>query len=150
MLRRVQETSLNGYVPFSKIASGVRALRISELSVLIDLNFSGDNEHYRASYWWITFFAPSSSSYALPHLSEHFSFSTSSPAPEQPQSSLSKKRPAHIASIGPTTTVHLTQTLNLKVDITAAKPTPEALLVGIRRHDTDQRRQTVVEIVEEI
>jgi len=80
--------------------------------------------------WWITFFAPSSSDFALPALREHFRFE--SPA-ESPSSTKSKKKlpTARIAAIGPTTASHLKDALSLSVDAVAAKPTPAELATAI-------------------
>ncbi|KLO10585.1 tetrapyrrole biosynthesis, uroporphyrinogen III synthase [Schizopora paradoxa] len=82
--------------------------------------------------WWIAFFAPSSSDYAMPALREQFRLESTS-APDSPTSTKSKKKipAAKIAAIGPTTASHLKDTLSLHVDAVAAKPTPAELASAI-------------------
>lgn len=82
--------------------------------------------------WWIAFFAPSSTDFAMPALREHFRVESTS-TPESPSSTKSKKKfpVARIAAIGPTTASHLKDALSLHVDAVAAKPTPTELATAI-------------------
>ncbi|KAF8890775.1 tetrapyrrole biosynthesis, uroporphyrinogen III synthase [Infundibulicybe gibba] len=75
--------------------------------------------------WWIVHFAPSAAAFATPILREHFNI---------PSQLSEHDRPANtpkIVAIGPTTTAYLTNQLQLTVDVTSSKPTPEGLLEAI-------------------
>ena len=80
------------------------------------------DEQFLVKTWWITFFAPSSSSFAIPHLRNHFELASANG-----NSSASKRPVARIAAIGPTTANHLKDKLQLKVDVIAEKPKPQSL-----------------------
>ncbi|KAH8823957.1 tetrapyrrole biosynthesis, uroporphyrinogen III synthase [Flagelloscypha sp. PMI_526] len=76
--------------------------------------------------WWTTFFAPSSSEFVLPTLTQHFAFLPFAPAsPSQ--------RNSRVAAIGPTTQAFLETTANIHVDAVPSKPTPEELLRTIQK-----------------
>lgn len=79
--------------------------------------------------WWITFFAPSSSSFALPFLREHFCLSP------LPFSNDSIKTQARIAAVGPTTARYLKNEVGLHVDVMAPQPNAEALAKALREFE---------------
>ncbi|KAI0070877.1 tetrapyrrole biosynthesis uroporphyrinogen III synthase [Panus rudis PR-1116 ss-1] len=72
---------------------------------------------------WIVYFAPSAADFVTPILREHFSLPSESVPPSGGN--------VRLASIGPTTTTFLRDTLKLRVDVTAAKPNPDALVTAI-------------------
>jgi uroporphyrinogen-III synthase len=86
-----------------------------------------------ADRWWIVFFAPSSSSYVLPFLQEHFAFSST-------LSSTRLARPtglpaAFVAAIGPTTDAHLADVLHLDVHAVSPRPSAHDLAAALQAHD---------------
>lgn len=79
--------------------------------------------------WWFVFFAPSSSQFAYPMLSEHFQFiPKDSPSVSNATSALPIAR---VAAIGRVTSAFLEEELKVRVDAIAAKPSPEALAAAI-------------------
>ncbi|EEB96503.1 hypothetical protein MPER_04353, partial [Moniliophthora perniciosa FA553] len=82
--------------------------------------------------WWIIFFAPSAAQFVLPFIQEHFEL----PEETSNKSSNGSKPVARVAAIGPTTDTYLRETLHLRVDAMAAKPTPEDLVSAIVSFDS--------------
>ncbi|KAF7374977.1 Uroporphyrinogen-III synthase [Mycena sanguinolenta] len=90
------------------------SLRVTTLRA----NFPGAE----SDIWWIVFFAPSAAEFVAPFLRNHFDFrsadTTTPPA----------RHNARVASIGPTTSAFLQDTLNIVVDAVASKPSADNLL----------------------
>lgn len=72
------------------------------------------------------FFAPSAADFVTPILKKHFTLLHIG----NPVTSA-----AHVASIGPTTTAFLRDGLQLAVDVTAPKPSPDALASAVKYFD---------------
>ena len=84
-------------------------------------------------HWWIVYFAPSSGKHVSPILNKYFAIP---PKDDGDSDSISiGKRRARLAAIGPTTAASLESELGLRIDVVAAKPTPEALAEGISSVD---------------
>ncbi|KAJ7127091.1 tetrapyrrole biosynthesis, uroporphyrinogen III synthase [Mycena epipterygia] len=92
-----------------------------------DLKLALDSSSNKDYTWWIVFFAPSAAEFVTPFLRHHFDLRSS-------PTSLTR-RPARIASIGPTTSTFLRDKLNIWVDAEALKPTPDDLLQAISAYD---------------
>ncbi|KAI3612634.1 uroporphyrinogen-iii synthase [Moniliophthora roreri] len=90
------------------------------------------NNHTEVLRWWIIFFAPSAAQFVLPFLQEHFEL----PEETSNKSCDGSKPAARVAAIGPTTDTYLRETLHLRVDAMAAKPTPEDLVSAIVSFDS--------------
>ncbi|KAH9942853.1 tetrapyrrole biosynthesis, uroporphyrinogen III synthase [Amylocystis lapponica] len=73
--------------------------------------------------WWIVYFAPSAAEFVTPLLRHHFILPTVS------DTSLSTA--ANVAAIGPTTSAFLLETLRLRVDVTASKPSADSLVSAV-------------------
>ncbi|TBU24877.1 tetrapyrrole biosynthesis, uroporphyrinogen III synthase [Dichomitus squalens] len=83
--------------------------------------------------WWIVYFAPSSAKHVSPILSRHFDIPLTDDATGN--SSGTGSRGARLAAIGPTTASSLESDLGLRIEVIAAKPTPESLANGIVSFD---------------
>jgi len=81
---------------------------------------------------WVVFFAPSSSSYALPHLKKEFQFRFTKPGQEEPEDA-SKPRAIPIA-IGPTTATFLREEVGLHLEIVCKSPDPASLVQAIESY----------------
>lgn len=81
--------------------------------------------------WWIVFFAPSSSDFALPILQEYFDFRTEGLSPAD------GKHGARVAAIGPTTADHL-RSKSFQVDVVAKKPFAASLLEELSKYGADR------------
>ncbi|GJE95575.1 tetrapyrrole biosynthesis uroporphyrinogen III synthase [Phanerochaete sordida] len=98
--------------------------------------FASDLEKAMASVpserkdWWIVFFAPSAAEFVTPILRKHFTI------PDADSTSFSTK----IAAIGPTTQEFLANKLRIRVDVVAPKPSPDALVSGLRAFDSEKER----------
>ncbi|KAI0798174.1 tetrapyrrole biosynthesis, uroporphyrinogen III synthase [Abortiporus biennis] len=79
---------------------------------------------------WIVYFAPSAAAFVTPVLRKYLML------PDSSDNYSSSDLLAHIAAIGPTTSIYLVETLNLRVDVVAPKPTPDALAEAIVSFDT--------------
>ncbi|EJF55923.1 tetrapyrrole biosynthesis uroporphyrinogen III synthase [Dichomitus squalens LYAD-421 SS1] len=86
--------------------------------------------------WWIVYFAPSSAKYVSPILSRHFDIPLKDDATGN--CSGTGSRGARLAAIGPTTASSLESDLELRIEVIAAKPTPESLANGIVSFDEQQ------------
>ncbi|KAI0705998.1 tetrapyrrole biosynthesis uroporphyrinogen III synthase [Cerioporus squamosus] len=84
--------------------------------------------------WWIVHFAPSSAKHVLPILRKQFDMPTTV---KQDGENAGTLRRARLAAIGPTTSAYLESELQLRVDVVAAKPNPDALAQGIASWDGD-------------
>jgi uroporphyrinogen-III synthase len=78
---------------------------------------------------WIVYFAPSAAQFVTPILENYLSL----PRIAASSSGSSDRPPAKIATIGPTTFTFVQETLRLHVAATASKPSPDDLLLAIRR-----------------
>lgn len=87
--------------------------------------------------WWIVHFAPSSAKHVSPILDKFFNVSGTVTEGDT-------RRPAHVATIGPTTATSLKEELGMEVHVVASKPTPEALAEGIEAWDRDHLPTTEV------
>ncbi|KAJ7600762.1 tetrapyrrole biosynthesis, uroporphyrinogen III synthase [Mycena floridula] len=87
-----------------------------------DLKRAISDGNEKVTEWWIVFFSPSSAQFVLPHLEQHFNLSSTT---------LQDKMLARILAIGPTTSAFLHDTLHLKVDAVATKPSPEGVVTAI-------------------
>ncbi|THH21767.1 hypothetical protein EUX98_g8288 [Antrodiella citrinella] len=75
--------------------------------------------------WWIVYFAPSAAEFVTPILKRYYRL------PELDVEGNINAQDVHLAAIGPTTLTFLRDSLRLVVDVTAPKPTPEALVGAI-------------------
>lgn len=73
--------------------------------------------------WWIVYFAPSAAAFVTPILREHFALGC--------DAAEGARAVSRIAAIGPTTSIFLRETLQLRVDVTSPKPSPESLVAAI-------------------
>lgn len=91
---------------------------------------------------WISFFASSSSGFALPYLKQHFSLPHAGSSDESiiQESTL---KSARLAAIGTTTFEFLTGQAHLKVDALPAKPSAEHLVASIKSFDEKQRNASL-------
>ncbi|KAJ7475764.1 tetrapyrrole biosynthesis, uroporphyrinogen III synthase [Mycena latifolia] len=89
-----------------------------------DLKLALESHESDSNNWWIVFFAPSAAEIVTPFLRHHFDLRPMDPT-------FSPRLPARIASIGPTTSTFLRDTLRLQVDAEALKPAPDELLRAI-------------------
>lgn len=88
---------------------------------------------------WISFFAPSSSGFALPYLKQHFSLPHAGSSDESTIIMQEKTlKSARLAAIGTTTFEFLTGQAHLKVDALPAKPSAEHLVASIKSFDEKQ------------
>ena len=87
--------------------------------------------------WWIVYFAPSSGKHVSPILNKYFAIPLKDD--EDSDRFIIRKRRARLAAIGPTTAASLESELQLRIDVVAAKPTPEALADGIAGFDEKRR-----------
>ncbi|TFK94145.1 tetrapyrrole biosynthesis uroporphyrinogen III synthase [Polyporus arcularius HHB13444] len=85
--------------------------------------------------WWIVYFAPSSAKHVLPTLRKQFDMPTTAKVEGQKAGTF---RRARLAAIGPTTSTYLESELQLRVDVVAEKPNPDALAAGIASWDGEQ------------
>ncbi|EKM52818.1 uncharacterized protein PHACADRAFT_149738 [Phanerochaete carnosa HHB-10118-sp] len=83
--------------------------------------------------WWIVFFAPSAAEFVTPILRKHFAI------PNAESESFSTK----IAAIGPTTQDFLRNKLQVRVDVVAPRPSPEALVGDVQAFDAEEEHPRV-------
>ena len=83
------------------------------------------------------YFAPSSGKHVSPILSKYFAIPLRSDRVSGESDAGSRR--ARLAAIGPTTAASLESELQLRIDVVAAKPTPEALADGIASFDEKHR-----------
>lgn len=89
--------------------------------------------------WWVVYFAPSEAEFTTPMLREHFALASAAVDEKVSSPTSTGKRPARIATIGPTSGAHLREKLGLRVDVVSPRPKPEALVAAI--HDYDATHQ---------
>jgi uroporphyrinogen-III synthase len=83
------------------------------------------------SRWWIVFFAPSSAEYTFPSLRQRFDMIYGDEGPAMSGG----RRSVDVATIGPTTTTFLRNSLGLHVAVESPKPTAEVLAGAIAAYD---------------